>query len=40
MSVYAVSMDCEHATRPDVLWDVWVFDEVNGGACTVSGFSG
>lgn len=31
MSTYAVSMDCEHATIPSVLWNVWVFDEVKGG---------
>ena len=32
MSTYAVAMDCPHATVPDVLWSVMVFDEVNGGA--------
>lgn len=28
MSTYAVSMDCPHATVPDVLWRVLVFDDI------------
>jgi hypothetical protein len=28
MSTYALSMDCPHATTPDVLWNVMVFDDV------------
>jgi len=30
MGTYAVSMDCPHATIPDVLWRVGVYDEVGG----------
>lgn len=33
MSTYAVSMDCPHATEPDVRWRVMVFDDVAGTGC-------
>jgi hypothetical protein len=32
MSTYAISMNCPNATSPSVLWNVLVFDEVDGGA--------
>ena len=33
MSIYALSMDCPHATDPDVRWRVMVFDDVAGTGC-------